>query len=149
VRGCERGALIAFPYLAAIRNRTAAQGGAIYCQKIFGGGAADPGDAGVLDITEQASVAALINGYNTYIKAKADSIGFAYYDPNASLTALKTAGLIPPFPNLTAPAGTSPFGVVSFDGIHPGAAAHVRIANDLIDIINAKYGTNLAKVPTS
>ena len=35
----------------------------------------------MLDLTEQASVAATITGYNAYIKAKADSIGFAYYDP--------------------------------------------------------------------
>ena len=96
-----------------------------------------------------ASVQTLINGYNTYIKAKADSIGFAYYDPNVSLTALRTSGAIPPFPNLAAPAGTSPFGVVSFDGVHPGQQAHIRIANDLIAVINAKYATNLATIPTS
>jgi lysophospholipase L1-like esterase len=142
--GANAGALVNFQYLVAIRSRPAVLPGTVYCQKILGGGTQDPGDAGILDITEQATVAGIINGYNAYIKAKADSIGFAYYDPNVLLTALRADGSIPPFPNLASPA---PFGqYVSLDGVHPAAAAHVRIANDLVDVINAKYGTSLQKL---
>lgn len=32
----------------------------------------------------------------------------------------------------------------SFDGVHPSAAAHVVLANELAKVINAKYGTKLA-----
>ncbi|HET6231674.1 MAG TPA: SGNH/GDSL hydrolase family protein [Longimicrobiaceae bacterium] len=32
----------------------------------------------------------------------------------------------------------------TFDGVHPSAAAHVIIANELAKVINAKYGTSLA-----
>ena len=108
------------------------------------------GDVFILDAAEQVQVANIVNGYNTYIKAKADSIGFAYYDPNTTLTRL--AGLDPVLathvPNIGS--ATAPFGqFVTLDGIHPSAAAHIQIANDLIAIINAKYGTSLATVPTS
>jgi lysophospholipase L1-like esterase len=138
-------ALVNFQALVAIAARPAAAGGAIYCNKVFGGGAADPGDNGILDVGEQTTVATLINGYNAYIKAKADSIGFAFYDPNPTLAALKQSGAIPPFPN---PTSAQPFGqYFTLDGVHPSAAAHILIANGLITAINAKYGTSLQ--PTS
>src|SRR6185437_16281495 len=94
------GALIDFQYLLAIKLRPAGFPGTVFCEPISGGGPTDLGDFLVLDPTEQASVAATINAYNSYIQAKADSIGFAYYDPNQTLLALKNAGAIPTFPNL-------------------------------------------------
>ncbi|HEX2693205.1 MAG TPA: SGNH/GDSL hydrolase family protein [Gemmatimonadaceae bacterium] len=104
------------------------------------------GDLFVLDATEQATLGATIAGYNNYIKSKADAIGFAYYDPNVLLAAKKASGEIPPFPDFSKP--TAPFGAfISLDGIHPAAAAHKAIANDLITVINAKYGTSLKPVP--
>jgi lysophospholipase L1-like esterase len=90
-----------------------------------------------------------VAGWNAYIRAKADSIGFAYYDPNSRLSAWRATGQVPPFPNLQAPAGTSPFGqFVSFDGVHPSAAAHLVIAQDLVTLVNQKYGSSIP-APTS
>jgi lysophospholipase L1-like esterase len=104
------------------------------------------GDLFVLDATEQATLAATITAYNNYIKSKADAIGFAYYDPNVLLAAKKATGEIPPFPNLASTNAT--FGTfISLDGIHPSAAAHKAIANDLITVINNKYGTALQPIP--
>jgi lysophospholipase L1-like esterase len=104
------------------------------------------GDLFVLDATEQATLGAAIVGYNTYIQAKAATIGFAYYDPNVRLAALKASGAIPPFPNFASTNQT--FGTfVSLDGVHPAAAAHILLANDLIAVINAKYGTSVALLP--
>jgi lysophospholipase L1-like esterase len=104
------------------------------------------GDLFVLDATEQATLAATITGYNNYIKSKADAIGFAYYDPNVLLAAQRASGAIPPFPIVTSTTAT--FGpLISLDGVHPAAAAHKLIANDLIALINNKYGTTLAPVP--
>jgi lysophospholipase L1-like esterase len=107
------------------------------------------GDLFVLDATEQATLAATITGYNNYIKSKADAIGFAYYDPNVLLAAQRASGAIPGFPIFTGPtATTATFGpLISLDGVHPAAAAHKLIANDLITLINNKYGTTLAPVP--
>jgi lysophospholipase L1-like esterase len=105
------------------------------------------GDIFVLDAAEQAQVNAIVAGYNTYIKAKADSIGFAFFDPNATLARLAASDpvLASHVPNLAS--ATATFGAfVTLDGVHPSAAAHVQIANDLIAAINAKYGTKLAQL---
>jgi len=104
------------------------------------------GDLFVLDATEQATLSAAINAYNGYIAAKAAAIGFAYYDPNPLFKAQQTSGVIPAFPNFastTATYGT----LISLDGVHPTAAAHKLIANDLMTTINTKYGTALALIP--
>jgi GDSL-like lipase/acylhydrolase family protein len=139
------GALIDFQYLVAIRARPTGFPGTVFCEPISGGGQSDLGDFLVLDPTEQATVAATINGYNAYIEAKADTIGFAYYDPNPDLLALKNSGAIPVFPNL---ASAQPFGqYISLDGIHPALPAHKLLANGLIAAINNKYGTSLTPVP--
>ena len=119
---------------------------AIVCQPNTAGFPAPVGDALVLDPAEQATLSAVITGYNDYIKAKATAIGFAYYDPNPLLAQLKQDGTVPAFPNLAS--STATFGTVfSLDGVHPAAAGHVRIANQLVGVINTKYGTSLSLVP--
>ena len=102
------------------------------------------GDFFILDVADQAVFNKVITRYNGYIKAKADSIGFAYLDPNPLLASLKGApGGIPKVPVLSSPDST--FGpYISLDGIHPSAKAHVALADAVITAINAKYNTNLA-----
>jgi len=103
------------------------------------------GDLFVLDSAEQATLSGVVNGYNAYIKQKADAVGFAYYDPNPLFAAKRASGEIPAFPNFASP--TQTFGpLISLDGIHPTLAAHILIANQLVDVINAKYGTSLKPV---
>jgi lysophospholipase L1-like esterase len=105
------------------------------------------GDILILDPSEQTMINAIVNGYNAYLQAKASSIGWAYYDPNTLLTAQKALGtLIRATPNYAS--STQPFGTgMSLDGVHPALAVHRLLANDLIAVINAKYGTSLAPVP--
>lgn len=104
------------------------------------------GDILVLDAAEQATVAARVDAYNAHIAAEADRIGFAYFDPNPTLVTLKTAGtLVRSTPTWGA---TNTFGTgMSLDGVHPGALVHREIANALITVINAEYGTTLTPVP--
>jgi lysophospholipase L1-like esterase len=100
------------------------------------------GNVFVLDAAEQAAVTDTVNAYNALISAEADTLGFAYYDPNPALVDLRTTGKIPVFPDLTQPAAA--FGLYfSLDGVHPAAAAHVRLANEIIDVVNAKYGSSV------
>ena len=100
------------------------------------------GDLFVLDPTEQATLSATITGYNNYIQGVAAAKGFAYYDPNPTFVAQRAAGAIPAVPVFTSTTAT--FGpLFSLDGIHPSAAGQILIANDLITVINAKYGTTL------
>jgi len=97
----------------------------------------------VLTLAEQAQVTAIVAGYNAFIAAKADSLGWAYLDPNPILVSLKNQGLIPPFPNLAS--ATAPFGTyVTLDGVHPSRASHVLIANAMIDAIDAKFNLAIA-----
>jgi lysophospholipase L1-like esterase len=135
--------LINVPSLvAAIAANSPAAPPVIVCAKNEVGFPFPVGDLYVLDAAEQATLSATITGYNTYIKSKADAIGFAYYDPNILFAAKRASGEIPAFPILNNPTAT--FGtLISLDGVHPAAAAHLLIANELIGVINTKYGTSL------
>ncbi len=104
------------------------------------------GDLYVLDGGELTRLQAIVGSYNAHIKAIADSLHWAYVDPNEELGRLRQQGAIPPFPDLTHP--EAPFGpYISVDGIHPAAAAHRRIADIVIDSVNAKFGTSIPNLP--
>src|SRR5215510_14141949 len=135
-------ALISVQYLTTLRANPNLPG-IVFCGKT--GQTPELGDLFVLDPAEQLTLTTLINGYNTYIKAKADTAGFAYWDPNPLFEQLHTSGAIPPFPNFLSTNQT--FGqYISLDGVHPSTLAHRRITNELITVINAKYGTKLAPI---
>jgi len=103
------------------------------------------GDVLVLDSGEQATITAAVNGYNTYLATKASDLGWAFYDPNGQLQTLKAANtVVRSVPTFGA---TGTFGTgMSLDGVHPGAAVHLLIANDLVAAINAQYFTSLATI---
>lgn len=107
------------------------------------------GDAFIIDATEQATMQQRVVDYNSYIQTKANALGWAYYDPNATLNAERTpTGCIALVPNLLAAANASPFGTcVSNDGVHPTAAGQRLIANALIGRINSQYSTTIPAVP--
>lgn len=135
------GALISYGIIGQIRS--GAHPAIISCQKNVP--AAPVGDWFVLDTTENRIFHTDINTYNAYIKAKADSAGFAYLDPNPLLNALHASEQIPTLPDFSS--ATAPFGAyISLDGAHPTGKTHRLAANAMIDAINAKYHTNLAKV---
>ncbi len=126
-----------------IRSYPAGQTPIISCTK--NSPAPGLGDIGILDAAEQATVATTVASYNAYIRAKADSVGFAYFDPNPALLQLRASGQIPAIPNFAS--ATAPFGdFVSLDGIHPRRPAHVLIANSVIDVVNAKFGLSIPRV---
>jgi hypothetical protein len=100
------------------------------------------GNIFVLDASEQTTLNNAIDGYNNYISAKANTLGFAYYDPNVLFAAKRATGEIPPFPNFAS--ATATFGtLISLDGVHPTGAAQLLLANGMITQINLKYGTSL------
>lgn len=104
------------------------------------------GDIFVLDASEQAELDAVVTAYNNHIQAVADANGWAYWDPNVELVALRASGCILTIPNIGS--ATQPFGpCMSLDGIHPSGFTHRVITNALIGVINAKYSTSLATIP--
>jgi lysophospholipase L1-like esterase len=90
-----------------------------------------------------------VASYNAAIAAEATSRGWAYVDFNLAMDSVRAvASAVRAFPLLGQPCTTSPFGTAfSCDGIHPSAATHKLFANKLIEAINAKYGTSLARIP--
>jgi lysophospholipase L1-like esterase len=103
------------------------------------------GDHFVLDATERATLIAAVAGYNEYIAAKADSIGFAYWDPNPTFAAARARGDVPTTPNVTNL--DEPFGTLfSLDGVHPSTRGQRLIANELIEVIAGEYGIRLRPV---
>jgi len=70
--------------------------------------------------------------------------------PRARIHHLSVRGADPIF-MLTAPIPATAYALdrtgMSLDGVHPALAVHRLLANDLIAVINTKYGTSLAPVP--
>jgi lysophospholipase L1-like esterase len=138
-------ALVTLPRLLAL-IRAGAHPGQISCVKGVDPADARVGDEYVLDAQERVTLTAAIDAYNAYIKGKADALGWAYWDPNVPLAALKGTASSLLLPNLTS--ATNPFGTAfSLDGVHPSLAGHTIIANSLIAGINAKFGTTLQPLP--
>ena len=103
-------------------------------------------DALVVTPAELSGMQAAVAGFNNYIAGEAAARGMAYVDVNAPLAALAATGAIPPIPDI-APAlagqsvGFGPY--FSLDGVHPSTLAHQLVADSLISVVNAKFGTNI------
>lgn len=143
--------LLSFRIISAIRTFAAnpAAPGAhppvISCEKGQFPQSALVGEVFVLDAAEIATLAQTVAGYNAAIQAKADELGWAYFDPNPLLVTARQAGSITVVPNLAS--ATTTFGPwMSLDGAHPRRPAHVAVANGVIAAINAEYGTTLPDV---
>lgn len=109
-------------------------------------------DEPVLTLDEVITLAGTVQQYNAFIEQQADEHGMAYLDPNQVLGLLyrhddgdpdPTNDLIPKFPDQDA---DHPFGAFfSLDGVHPSAATHRVVADQLVQVINETYGTNLPR----
>ena len=107
-----------------------------------------------IEPVELAGLHAAVAGYNAMISSRATTRGWAYLDPNVALAALRAdPNQVAIFPNTAATscngtASGSPFGLAfSCDGIHPSSATHRLIAQTIVQVINAKYGSNIPAVP--
>ena len=134
-------ALVSLQALSSAAGRAAVA--TISCVK--GQPVAAAGETFILDAAEQTTITNAVTAYNAYIQAKADTMGFAYVDPNPILASLRASNKIPAKPIFTSP---QPFGAyISLDGVHPSLPAHQLFTNALIDAINGKYGTSIPKLP--
>jgi lysophospholipase L1-like esterase len=103
-------------------------------------------DTDVVTPTEYAGLRNAVAGYNAFIQSEATARGFAYLDVNIALGAAVIAGVIPPFPDLSAALGGGNVGFgpfFSLDGVHPSTTAHQVVADSVASVINQKYGTTL------
>lgn len=137
------GALVSFAIVGTLAAQTNDAARVISCVK--NQPAAGLGEVFILDAAEQATFTTIIGRYNAYIKAKADSMGYAYLNADSVLAAQRASGNIAARPQLRT---ATPFGAaVSKDGVHPSKVGHQAIARALISTINAKYGTSIPQLP--
>lgn len=101
-------------------------------------------DKWVLTPEEQDAVETAIVAYNITIEALAQQYGLAFFDANALLTQLVNVGITQNGIKTTGVYATG--GGFSLDGVHPSPRGYAIIANEMIDAINLKYGSNLPKV---
>jgi len=104
----------------------------------------------VLTLTEVSTLAGTVQQYNAFIQQQAQQRGLAFLNPNTVFAALytnddgdqdPTNDLIPKFPD---PDSDQPFGqFFSLDGVHPSSATHRVVADQLVQVINNTYDTNL------
>jgi hypothetical protein len=102
--------------------------------------------------SELANLHASVLAYDTHIATVAAAKGYAFFDPNAALGALRAdtskVVIFPHFPksatDTSAGVVQRPFGsAFSRDGVHPSQSSQTLIADSLAARINAKYGTTL------
>ncbi|MEX0275365.1 MAG: G-D-S-L family lipolytic protein, partial [Flavobacteriaceae bacterium] len=102
------------------------------------------GDGMVLIPDEQTAISNAITAYNQTISNAATTFDLAFFDVNAFFTEVATNGYQAGSAFMTADLVTG--GTFSLDGIHPSPRGNAVIANQMINAINAKYGSNLPTV---
>jgi lysophospholipase L1-like esterase len=103
-------------------------------------------DALVLDADEIAVAQTAINDFNDVIAAQATANGFALFDANAFLADVAQNGYDPGegLPIITADYITG--GLFSLDGVHPSNMGYAVVANEMIDVLNEEFDTDIQKV---
>ncbi|MCB1160373.1 MAG: hypothetical protein KDK45_22915, partial [Leptospiraceae bacterium] len=107
----------------------------------------------VLDDTEVKKIKEFSDMLNSEIKTKAAAMGLAVADFALIFDDIQENGR-----PISSPSGYSPGsatthwplqnkpGVFGLDGVHPNMYGHSVMANELIKVINTKYGVNIAEV---
>lgn len=106
-------------------------------------------DADVILPSELATIVAAVQADNAAISAIASEHEWALFDINVPFAALRADGSIPAFPDISQAlsGGSVTFGpIFSLDGFHPSTAAQKLIANEMIKVVNATYGTEVPGV---
>ncbi|TMU51032.1 G-D-S-L family lipolytic protein [Flagellimonas algicola] len=102
-------------------------------------------DNWVLTPEEQAAVETALAAYNATIAALATQYDLGLVDMNAKLTELRETG----FPQSDGSVVTNVFatgGGFSLDGVHPAPRGYAIVANAFLEVINAKFGSDLPPV---
>ena len=97
-------------------------------------------DKWVLLPTEQQEIIATISLFNSKIKMEADNAGLAFIDTNALMDELATTGLSRGGFDFTDDLVLG--GAFSLDGVHLTARGNAMIANEMLESIDATYGSN-------
>ncbi len=98
----------------------------------------------ILDDAEQVDVQARTAAFNTIMRNKAAAEGLAVFDAYTFFDGIAATGIATSGVNNTTEYITG--NLFSLDGVHPTPRGYAVIANELLRIINAKYGATLPAV---
>jgi hypothetical protein len=98
----------------------------------------------VLDDVEQGNVRTATTAYNTALTNKANAKNLAIFDANAFFARVAATGIASNTVNNTAAYISG--NLFSLDGVHPTPRGYAFVANEMIKVINAKYGSTLREV---
>ncbi|HEX8330453.1 MAG TPA: SGNH/GDSL hydrolase family protein [Hymenobacter sp.] len=102
----------------------------------------------VLDGTEQTSITSSTTALNSILITAANSRNLAVFDANAFFRSVATNGVATN--GVTNNAGFIAGNLFGLDGVHPTPRGYALIANEMIKVINAKYGAQIPGVdPTA
>lgn len=82
--------------------------------------------------------------YNAQISTLATGAGYKVFDSAALLADIATHGR--EYAGIVLTSSYLSGGVFSYDGVHPSATGYAIVADELVQFVNASYGTNLPRV---
>ncbi len=98
----------------------------------------------LLDDIEQDRVRRYTTAFNTLMRTKAEAKGLAVFDAYSFFDRIAAQGLATSGVNNTT--GYITGNLFSLDGVHPSPRGYAVVANELLRIINEKYGSTLPPV---
>ena len=98
----------------------------------------------VLDSDEATAVVARTTELNTVIRTEATTRSLALFDANVYFQGVAASGYATNGVNNTASFITG--NLFSLDGVHPTPRGYALVANEMIKVINAKYGSTVQQV---
>lgn len=98
----------------------------------------------VLDGTEQTTVATATTAFNSALVAAANARNLAVFDAYAFFRSVAAGGYVVNAANNTA--GYLSGYLFGLDGVHPTPRGYAVIANEMLKVINAKYGSSFQGV---
>lgn len=111
----------------------------------FGVSAANPfPSAFVLDDVEQGQVNTATTAFNNTLRTQATAKNLAIFDANAFFTSVNSNGFATNGVRNTAAFISG--NLFSLDGVHPTPRGYAAIANEMIRVINEKYGSSIQPV---
>jgi hypothetical protein len=100
----------------------------------------------VLRAAEIDLINAQVDGYNAAIDQAAAAFGYPVFDVNAFFAALSSGAFVPTYGGTTLSTDFLLGGIFSYDGIHPQHIGYALMADQLIQFINAEYGSEIPRV---
>ncbi len=98
----------------------------------------------VLDAAEQTAVTTATTAFNSSLLAAANAKNLAYFDSRSFFQGIAALGVATN--GVDNSASYISGNLFSLDGVHPTPRGYALIANEMIKVINAKYGSTLAQV---